>query len=258
VIATTHRDDAAEQLYARTEHWVERKRPADPDPILDRVYRIYPTGTGTLKLLVTDRGAQVTPENYGGQLRSLEQALVWALDPNEPKQRQRIEKWKVRTADRYRAVEALRDGYTLNWLGSDELGGRAVSKLLLDPKPGRVSGSPATELLGRSRLTLWVESASGAVVRLEAELVRDVLFGGGLLGRIYKGGRVRIEQMEVAPGVWLPRATSYEVRGRKFLFSAESARTVEVGDYRRVGQPAELLPLVRRELSNTATGIPAP
>jgi hypothetical protein len=258
MIAATHRNDAAEQLYARTEHWVERTHPADPEPLLDRLYRVYPTSTGTLKLLVADHGARVTPENYREQLRVLEQVLVWALDPNEAEQRRRAEKWKKRAGERYRAVEAFRDAYTVSWLGSDELGGLAVNKLLFDPKPGRVSGTPAVEVLGNSRLTLWVEPASGAVVRLDAELVRDVSFGGGLLGKINKGGHVAIEQMEVAPGVWLPRTTRSDVRGRKFIFSAESVRTVEAGGYRRVGQPAELLALVRRELTNTPAEIPLP
>lgn len=262
VIATTHRSDAAEAEYARTEHWIERKHAGDANPILDRVYRVYPTGTGTVKLVLAESSAQVTPEKYREELRELEQALVWALDPDEPRQQARVEKWKKRTAERYRAVEAFRDGYEITWLGTERLENSSapgpLDKLLLDPKPNAASGSIATELLAASRLTLWVEPESGAVVRLDAELVRDLLFGGGLLGKINKGGRVHIEQTEVAPGIWLPAVISDQVQGRKFLSHQESVRTVEAHDHRRVGAPAQLLPEVRRELSNPNLQVPAP
>jgi hypothetical protein len=262
MIATTHRSDAAEAEYARTEHWVEHKRAGAPDVLLDRVYRVYPTGTGTVKIVMAESGAPVTPDKFREELRELEQALVWALDPEEPRQRVRVAKWEKRTAERYRAVEGFRDAYEVSWLGTERdpsfSSPRPLAKLLLDPKSGPASGSIATELLAASRLTLWVEPESGAVVRLDAELVRDLRFGGGLLGKIDKGGRVHIEQSQVAPGIWLPTVVSNQVQGRKLLMHAQSVRTVEARDYRRVGAPAELLPQVRRELSNANLQVPAP
>ena len=262
MIASSHRSDAEDAFYARTEHWIERRHSADDTVTLDRVYRVYPTGTGTVKLVVRDAGAQVTPEKYRDSLRQLEQDLVWALDPDEPRQHARVEKFQKRTADRYRAVEGFRDAYNVTWLGTENLpgapAGAPLTKLLLDPKPGGSSGSIATELLAASRLTLWVEPHSGAVVRLDAELVRDLTFGGGLLGKIDKGGRVHIEQAEAAPGIWLPRLTTNDVQGRKLFSHQESVRTVEASDFLRVGPPADLLPLVRRELGNAALRVPSP
>jgi len=262
IIATTHRSDAAEAEYARTEHWIERKHPADAAPTLDRVYRVYPTGTGTVKLVMAEAVAPVTPDQYRDELRELEQDLVWALDPGEPRQHARVEKGNRRTAERFHAVEGFRDAYQVTWLGAELLtsvpGPRPLANLLLDPKPSSASGSIATELLAASRLTLWVEPESGAVVQVDAELVRDLSFGGGLLGKIDKGGRVHIEQIQVAPGIWLPRITTDQVQGRKLFSHQESARTIEARDYLRVGAPAKLLALVRRELGNARLQVPAP
>ena len=264
MIATMHRGDGEDALEARTEHWMERARPGaagDGEPVLDRVYRVYPTGTGTLKLLVEERGVRVSQEKYREELRELEQTLVWALDPDEPEQHARVEKFQKRSAERRRAVDAFRDSYTLSWQGREVLAGRPprrVEKLLLDPKPESGGGSVATELLAASRLTLWVDPESGGVVQLDAELVRDLLFGGGLLGKINKGGRVHIEQTEVAPGIWLPRLTRYEAEGRKLFTHERIYRTIEAGEFRRVGPPAELLTLVRRELGNAQLQAGAP
>jgi len=262
VIASTHRGDAAEADYARTEHWVERRHAGDKDPVLDRVYRVYPTGTGTMKAMVEDSGVRVTPEKYRDELHELEQDLEWALQPNEPSQHARVEKWQKRTAQRYRAVENFRDSYIVTWLGAERLpaysGTEPLAKLRLEPKPGAASGSIATELLAASRITLWAVPKTGGVVQLDAELVRDLNFGGGLLGKIDKGGHVHIEQTEVTPGIWLPCVITNDVRGRKFLVHEESMRTIETRDHRRVGGPAELLEQVRRVLSNPDSQVPAP
>lgn len=245
--ANTHRNDAAIEEYERIEHWTERRSEKDPQVRLDRTYRVVPTGTGTLKVILKENGNAVPPEYYRDELRQLEQVLEWALDPGEPKQKLRVEKWKKRTAERYQAVEAFRDAYVVTWLGRDTLEGRALVKIHFEPKPEVHAHSVGTDLLSNSRVTVWLD-AGAQVVRLEAELVRNMAFSGGLLGKIYKGGRVTIDQFEVAPGLWMPRTTRYEVKGRKFLFSAEQWRAGEASDYRRVGPPREALHLVRSEL----------
>lgn len=248
MIANTHRNDAAIEEYERVERWIERRSEKDPQVRLDKTYRVVPTGTGTLKVILKENGKSVAPEYYRDELRQLAQVLEWALDPGEPKQKARIEKWKKRTADRYQAVEAFRDAYTVTWLGRDMLEGRALVKIHFEPKTDYQAHSIGTDLLSNSRVTVWLDG-DAQVVRLEAELVRDMAFGGGLLGKIYKGGRVTIDQLEAAPGLWMPRTTRYEVKGRKFLFPAEQWRSGQASDYRRVGPPREALPVVRTELS---------
>ena len=248
MIANTHRNDAAIEDYQRIEHWTERKNEKDPQVRFDKTYRVVPTGTGTLRVILKENGNAVTPEYYRNELRQLAEVLEWALDPNEQKQKARVEKWKRRTADRYQAVEAFRDAYTVTWLGRETREGRALVKLKFEPKPEYHAHSVGTDLLSNSRVTVWLDG-DAQVVRLEAELVRDMAFGGGLLGKIYKGGRVTIDQFEVSPGLWMPRSTRYEVRGRKFLFFAEQWRAGEANDYRWVGPPREALEIVRSELS---------
>lgn len=248
MIANTHRNDAAIEEYERVEHWIERRSENDPRVRLDKTYRVVPTGTGTLRVILQESGQAVAQEYYRDELRQLVQVLEWALDPAEPRQKARVEKWKKRTTDRFQAVEAFRDAYTVTWLGEEMLDGRTVNKIHFEPKPDFQARSIAADLLSNSRVTLWLDS-DAQVVRLEAELVRDMSFGGGLLGKIYKGGRVTIDQLEVTPGLWMARTTRYQVKGRKFFFPQEQWRSSEAGDYRHIGPPREALSTVRAELS---------
>lgn len=248
LIANTHRSDVALGEYERVEHWIERSSQNDPQVRLDKTYRVFPTGTGTLKLLLKENGAAVAPAAYIHELHDLEYALGQVLQPELPGQQKRIEKFKSRTAERYRAVESFRSAYTVTWLGRETRDGRSVEKIHFEPKLDSHENSTGAEILSNSRITVWLDS-DAQPVRLEAELLRDMAFGGGLLGKIYKGGHITIDQMEVAPGLWMPRETRYEVKGRKFLFSEEQWRAGEASDYRRVGPPREALPLVKSELA---------
>lgn len=248
MISNTHRNDEAIEEYERVERWIERRSEKDPQARLDKTYRVVPTGTGTLKVILKENGQPVAPAYYRDELRQLAQALEWAVDPGDPKQKARVDKWKKRSGDRYQAVEAFRDAYTVAWLGPESLEGHSLVKIHFEPKPDFQARSIGADLLSNSRVTLWLDG-DAQVLRLEAELVRDMAFGGGLLGKIYKGSRVTIDQMEVAPGLWMPRSMHYQVRGRKFLFSQQQWRSGEAGDYRRIGPPREALSVVRAELA---------
>ena len=91
------------------------------------------------------------------------------------------------------------------------------------------------------------------LVRAEAHVVRDISFGGGILGKLYRGGVFAFAQSEVAPGIWLPTRYQYDYTARKFLFTFEQHQWIEVSHYRRVGSPKEALALVQSELASGKT-----
>lgn len=50
--------------------------------------------------------------------------------------------------------------------------------------------------------TVWVEPHQQRLVRIDGTLTRNVSFGWGIFGKLYKGGAYRIEQKQVEPGIW--------------------------------------------------------
>jgi hypothetical protein len=89
------------------------------------------------------------------------------------------------------------------------------------------------------------------MVRGEAHIMRDISFGGGILGKVYRGGVFSMEQAEVAPGIWEPTRYQYDFGGRKFVFSFDEHEIVEASHYRRVGSPREALAVVQNELASS-------
>jgi hypothetical protein len=253
VIANQHRNDDAAMEYERFERRVARKSGEEGRIVEDKTFRVVPTGTGTVRVLTEENGRAVSPETHHKQLRGLEQALAWALEPQEPRQKQRVEKWERRRRERAEMVDAVREAFRITWLGDEPQNGRTLVKLLLEPAPDYRATSRVTDLFRHVRATLWVDEAAGQAVRVEAEIIRDISFGGGVLGKIYRGGRFRMEQKEVAPGLWLPVLYQYDFEGRRFVFGFRVHEQTRAENYRRIGPLEEALAAIRRELAGSRT-----
>lgn len=249
VAANQHRNDEALLLYERREHRVTRKKEEDRVPEEDKLFRVVPTGTGTVKLLLEENGKPVTQENYRNQLRYLEQALAWALDPAESKQKSRVQKWQRRAKERYDSVEAARNAFACSWAGREEREGRMLVKLACIPNPSFKAETRSQEMFQHAQATLWVEPRSAQLARVEAQLANDLPVGGGLLGKAYRGSSFVLEQAEIAPNVWLPTRIFYNLHGRKFVFGFSLHEETTASQYRRIGPPAEALVAIRAEIA---------
>jgi hypothetical protein len=254
-IAAQHQDDTAINGYERIERHVVRTSATNDRITEDKTYRVVPTGSGTLKLLIKDGGKPVSRDEYLRQLRVWEAVLEIAVNPHDPRTKADQEKWQKRMKDREDLVDAARHAYHATWLGRETCDGRVCAKLLLEPNPQFQPRSRSAEILTHARATIWIDEASGQLARGNAEIVKDISFGAGILGKIYRGGRFDMEQSEIAPGLWFPMRYQYDFVGRKFLFGFELHEYTEISHYRRLGTPQEALALVRHELQS-GQGIP--
>jgi hypothetical protein len=119
----------------------------------------------------------------------------------------------------------------------------------VDPNPDFHPHSIAQDVLTRVAAKIWVDHATDQLVRGEARVIRDLSFGGGILGKLYRGGVFSLDQAEVTPGIWLPIRYQYDFTARKFLFTFEQHQYIEVRDYHRDGSPHQCLTLVQNELA---------
>jgi hypothetical protein len=250
VLANQHDDDLALELYERVERHLDRTGGADSRTIKDRTYRVVPTGGGTLKILLRDDGKRTDPAEYRRQLQTWEDVLEMMVRPDDPKGKAAREKYEKRKRERAQFVDAIKDAFILKWLGRATYEGRLCDVVELHPNPKFHPHSMFQSALAHVTAKIWVDHVADQIVRGEARITSDVSFGGGILGKLYRGGAVSMEQAEVAPGVWLPTRYQYDFAGRKFLFPFEEHQLIEVSRYCRIGPPSEALPIVRDELAN--------
>jgi hypothetical protein len=254
-IANQHHNDTALNEFERRERRRVRENPDESSVTEDKTFRVVPTGTGTLKLVVEERGQPIHPDFYQKQLRDLEQVLVTAAErPNDPRQKRAVEKWQKRTQERWDLVQAVEEAFRITFLGRAPVAaghGRLLMKLQLDPNPAFKPRSRIAGIFQNVRAVVWVDESTAQLVRAEADIFRDISFGGGLFGKVYRGGRFVMEQAEVAPGIWLPTLYRLDFEGRKFFFGFDVHETTVIRDFRRIGPPREALGSVRRELANS-------
>jgi len=248
-----HRNDEALDQYERIERYVDRSGGSNPHTIEDHTYRVVPDGGGTIKLLLKDGNQPADPTEYRQQLQLLESVLETMAKPDDSRAKAAREKYEKRKRERAQFVDAASEAYVANWVGRENYNGHACDVIELDPNPNFHPHSMFQAALAHVSAKVWVDHQEDQIVRGEAHVLNDFSFGGGILGKLYRGGIVSMEQAEVAPGIWLPTRYQYDFAGRKFLFPFEQHQTIDAGHYRRIGPPQEALAIVRNEL---ATGKP--
>jgi hypothetical protein len=245
-IADQHADDREINEFDRTEHTVSRESGKDAAPV-ETVDRVFPTGTGDIRVTLDRNGKPVDAASIQQQWRDIEKVLAVRSNPNDPATKEEYQRAERRERAHAEMVEAIGSAFSFRWQGRVMRDGRPMIELAFEPDPSYKSSARFATVFAHTVGTVWFDESSGQVARLEAKLREDVPFYGGLIAKLYRGSQLTVDQAEVAPGVWLPVLASYDIEGRKFLFAASWRGQIDASGYRRVGPPAEALAIVRRE-----------
>jgi hypothetical protein len=241
-----HANDAALYGFERLER---RRSFADDHVSADRTYRVVPTGTGTLSLLVRRGNTQVSPAEYRQELENWAQVLRHAINPTDPHQQESERRRRERDQQRAELVDAVLQAFRFTVDGEERHASRTWIRLRFEPEPAFHPRSRTLELLAHVHGTLWIDRDARQVARAMAEIISDIPIGGGLLSQIDRGGWFYLEQSEVDAGIWLPVRIEYAISGRKLLFGFRDHRRTDIFCYRRLGGPQQALAVVQRELS---------
>src|SRR5579884_1598213 len=132
VIANQHANDRALYRYERVERRVSYE---DHAVVSDETYRLVPTGTGRLSLLVKRGDQKVSLAAYQKELRDWQEVLRHAVDPNDPRQRRSKEQQLRRDRKRAELIDAIGRAFHFTWQGEEEAEGRRLARIALEPDP---------------------------------------------------------------------------------------------------------------------------
>jgi hypothetical protein len=247
-----HKDDAALEEYEFTERVVTRDKEGATS---EKISRVVPHGTGDFRVELARDGMPAEAASIETQWRNIAVALA---SYNDPANQQRVKQDRDKAAKQRRERDELEDAigkaFRFHWVGRTMRDQRALVELSFEPDPAFKPTVRLSNLYAHVRGTAWVDESSGQVARVEAELFEDVPFAGGLLAKLNRGGKVVIEQAEVAPDVWAPTRYSIDLDGRKFLFGFALHQQIEMSAHLRVGQPQQTLALIERDHPGVISG----
>ena len=147
-------------------------------------------------------------------------------------------------------VDALLTAFIPKWTGSEVRDGRDCDIFSLTPDPNFHPHSIFEEVLPHATAKIWVDHEANQLIRAEALITSDFSLGGGVLGKLYKGGTFTMEQDEEVPGLWFPTRYQFDFSGRKFFFSFENHQSIETSGYHYIGSAKDALALAQLELAD--------
>ena len=253
LIANQHADDKAISQYEFIERQIDKSGGSNPQTLEEKTYRVVPTGTGTLKILLKTDGRETDPAEYRRELEAWQRVLELALRPNDPRAETAYAKFEKKRRDRADLVDATREAFTNQWVGRETLDGHDCDVFDLDPNPKFRPHSMLQEALTHFTARIWVDHEANQLVRGQARCIRDISVGGGILGKLYRGSVFSFDQGPVAPGVWLPTSYQYDFSGRKFFFTFEVHQRIESSQYHLIGPPQQALTVVKNEIASGKT-----
>jgi hypothetical protein len=218
-------------------------------PRLTTTREIYETGEGGVARLLEVDGRPL-PAAAEQQERARLQELLG--DPARQRHRRQAE-----DADRQRALRILRalpSAFLYQYIGPGQGTAGPVERYSFRPNPAFSPPDLETQALAAMSGEIWIDPAAMRAVCLQATLQRDVAFAWGILGRLDRGGSIRIDQAQVAPGVWRTVRLQLSMTGR-VLFRTRRFDTLEtMSDFAPLPPAIGYRQAIEELLANPASG----
>jgi hypothetical protein len=74
---------------------------------------------------------------------------------------------------------------------------------------------------------IWISVKEDRLAEIEGHLIREVKFGGGILGYLDKGGEFHVRQSEISPRLWEISLLHVNMHGKVLFFKTLSVQQDE-------------------------------
>jgi hypothetical protein len=135
-----------------------------------------------------------------------------------PEQRQKRLDARERNKQRNQEqVDDIVNGFDLRLVGEEQIDNMPVWVIEGEPHKGyKFHTKMAATFAGKMKGRIWVTKDGCQAVRVDAETIDNITFGG-FLARINKGTRIHVEYTYVNGEVWLPKRETFTASARVLL-----------------------------------------
>ena len=181
-------------------------------------------------------------------------------DPDELRKKQREERDNRDRLNRvlHAMPEALLYEYDGFEPATTTLGhkGEQLVRVKFRPNPDYDPPTRVEQLLTGMAGTILLDPQRERLARIDGSLQKDVAFGWGILGHLDKGGRILLEQGDLADGNWVLRHFLMRFTGKVLFFKNIDVNTTENSwDFHRVADDlsfAQALVLLKKQEADLA------
>ncbi len=206
-------------------------------PERDEVREVLETSDGTLARLIMANGKPLSDDQQQAEEQRLSR---YVNDPSQWQQRRKRQKDDEERSNRMLAE--LPNAFRYTYEGTETgPNGEEWTRLSFSPNPNYQAPSRELRVFEGMEGKMWVDVAANRLVRMQAKLIRDVDFGWGILGRLYRGGSFEIEQRDIGSGRWDVIKTVLNFDGKELMLKNLHIKDTEtLSDFHRVPEKISL------------------
>jgi hypothetical protein len=216
----------------RDASWNELHPPTHGHPFRYRLYKedakgstvkeIVETKDGDVARLVQRNGRPLTAEENQAELNRLNNLLA-----HPEIQQHRHKKEQEDSARGDEMVRMLPDAFLYTYDGIVQGPNGPCYRFKFKPNPAFVPPDREGEVYHGMVGELWVDKEKQRLTKIDAHLVSDVNFGWGVIGKLYKGGSILVENANVGMDHWEAVLLQLKLQGKILLVKNEDFSTTE-------------------------------
>jgi len=172
---------------------------------------VIETREGRADRIVSFRNQPMTPEQQEKQQHRLEKLLR-----DQGAVRAELEDQRSESQRRIKMIRAFPSAFIFDPAVQEANG---ALKFTFHPNPSFSPKDRETQMYRGMEGTVWINPEQERIVHIEGTLTRDVSFGWGIFGKLYKGGKYEIAQTQISPGMCRITTLNVDVKGRVFFGS---------------------------------------
>jgi hypothetical protein len=204
------------------------------DPKGSTVKEIVETKDGDVARLIEKDGRPLPQEEEQAEIDRLNNLLA---HPEVQEHRHKKEQEDSARGDEM--VRMLPDAFLYTFDGMVEGPNGLCYRLKFRPNPAFTPPDREGEVYHGMVGELWVDQAQLRLVKIDAHLISDVNFGWGVLGRLYKGGSILVQNADVGLHHWETIHMKLRLQGKLLMLkSVDFSTTEDFSDFKI--QPEEL------------------
>jgi hypothetical protein len=204
------------------------------DPKGSMVKEIVETKDGDVARLIERDGKPLPPAEEQAEIDRLNNLLA---HPEVQEHRHKKEQEDSARGDEM--VRMLPDAFLYTFDGMVEGPNGLCYRLEFKPNPAFTPPDREGEVYHGMVGELWVDQAQLRLVKIDAHLISDVNFGWGVLGRLYKGGSILVQNADVGLHHWETIHMKLNLQGKLLMLKSVDYSTTEDFSNFKI-QPQEL------------------
>jgi len=198
----------------------------------EKVGEVVESNVVDLKLLIAKNGHPLPPAEHEQQIIRLQKMISNPAELKKERRNQDEDAAKAR-----RMLKTIPETFLFKVESVDG----DLTTLSAFPDPSYRPSTHEDAIFHAIGGTLTVNTREKRLVELRGELLKDVKFGFGILADLQKGGRLLVQQSEVAPRIWRITELDVDIGGRELFFKTIGTHQDEhFTDFRRLPKSVPL------------------